>query len=134
MLGRDGEVVARHYSVADAAKTPSLQAAAATSDAAGPVASAGAPLSLGVSAQLESQPAESTSLSHLQIVDSSHRWLDAYYNGDHGAMAGVAVPGADVWDGRLWTDRLPAGLGTVRRTFDRMRFERSGDTINPASR
>ena len=55
-------------------------------------------------------------------------WLDAYYLQDRASLAAQSTENMIVADERSPQDRFPSGIGSVRRTLDRVKIDAAADT------
>jgi ketosteroid isomerase-like protein len=61
-------------------------------------------------------------------VAAARQWLDAYHRQDRAAMAALSTENLLLTDERGSDERLPAGLGDVTRTLDRVSVQIAADT------
>jgi len=69
-----------------------------------------------------------TAEARTEIEALNRRWFDGYQRRDNNTMTFVALPDVSVSDERAAAQRPPLDLTNVRRTFDRIQFDRRGDT------
>jgi len=62
------------------------------------------------------------------VVAAARQWLDAYHRQDRASMAALSTDNLLLSDERRPDERLPSGLGDVKRTLDRVSVQIAADT------
>jgi hypothetical protein len=149
LLGRDGQIVTRRFTVGETPPASGNDGTAASAPALGDtssflttlqqavpkVSATDLPPSLMVLPVTSGRAVGDGSSSapprmdatQLAIVSAGQQWLDAYYRRDSGGMAALAARDPNVADERQLNERLPEGLQDVQRVFEGVQLELFGD-------
>jgi hypothetical protein len=106
---------------------PPTSAAGARAGSAGVPALATVSAGRGGASVAPPQPPASAAVEP-ELATAAERWLDAYYRSDSGRMAAVAAGNMTVSDERTPGERLPPGLGAVRRGLERVTVQLVGES------
>ena len=146
-LGADGQVANRLYTLeqsapsggkqeqgpaqlAAAAAAPRAPLAAVLSAPQAPADSSAATTFQRTARPQDTSPPTSVGGPSLEstLVNAAQMWLDAYHRQDRASLAAQSTENMVVADERSPQDRFPSGVGSVRRTLDRVKIDAAADT------
>ena len=133
-LGADGQVVNRLYTIEQSAPSRGKQEqgplATVLSAPQAPADSSATATFPRTAGPQDTPPPASVGGPSLEstLVNAAQMWLDAYYRQDRASLAAQSTENMIVADERSPQDRFPSGIGSVRRTLDRVKIDAAADT------